>query len=168
MSSASIAGSATARPAMRREIGKLGLLFVGVGAIIGSGWLFGASAAAQLAGPSALLSWVIGAVMVGLVGLVYAELGTMFPLSGAVVRFPHFTHGALTSFSVGWVSWLVAVSLGPIEVEAVLQYATNYLPFLTKAAGGTPVLTAAGYGVAAALLLLFSLITKRLRQLRVI
>lgn len=146
------------RQGLRRDVGRLGLLFVSVGAIIGSGWLLGAPNAAQLAGPASTLAWIIGAVMIGVVGLVYAELGTMFPIAGAVVRFPHFTHGALTSFSVGWVSWLVAVSLGPVEVEATLQYMTNYLPFLTRVSAGTPVLTPAGYGIAAGLLAVFSLI----------
>ncbi|HKC27896.1 MAG TPA: amino acid permease, partial [Jatrophihabitans sp.] len=78
---------------MRRDIGVVGLLFASVGSIIGSGWLFGALTAAQLAGPAAILSWVIAAVMILFIGLVYAELGTMFPLSGGVVRFPHLAFG---------------------------------------------------------------------------
>lgn len=143
---------------LRRDLGKLSMLFIGVGATVGSGWLFGAMIAAQLAGPAALISWVIGAVMIGLIALVYAELGPMFPLSGAAVRIPHFSHGGLTSFSVGWISWLVVVCLGPIEVEAVLQYATSYIPFLTHLTDGVPVLTVRGYVVAAALLLIFCLV----------
>jgi amino acid transporter len=143
---------------MRRDISPTGLLFVAIGAIIGSGWLLSALPAARMAGPSATVAWIIGGVMIGLVALVYAELGTMFPISGGVVRFPHFTHGVLTSYGVGWISWLVAVSLGPVEVEAVLQYATNYLPFLTHTSGGIPVLTGAGYGVAVGLLLVFTII----------
>ena len=47
---------------LRREIGVFGLLFTSVGSIIGSGWLFGALYASQIAGPAALISWVIGGV----------------------------------------------------------------------------------------------------------
>ncbi|NNC22581.1 APC family permease [Salinisphaera sp. USBA-960] len=143
---------------LRRDIGSIGLLFVSVGAVVGSGWLLSALPAARMAGPASILAWVIGAAMIALIGLVNAELGTMFPISGAVVRFPHFTHGSLTSVGIGWLSWLVAVSLGPVEVEAVLQYATNYLPFLTRVVDHVPVLTTAGYGVAAALLFVFCFI----------
>ena len=82
---------------LRRDVGVIGLLFASVGAVIGSGWLFGALTAAQLAGPAAIISWVIGAVMILLIGLVYAELGTMFPLSGGVVRFPHLAFGTFAS-----------------------------------------------------------------------
>ena len=36
------------------------------------------------------------------------------------------THGGLTSYSVGWITWVAVVTVAPIEVEAALQYATNY------------------------------------------
>jgi len=36
--------------AIRREVGAIALMFTGLGSIIGSGWLFGAWRAAQLAG----------------------------------------------------------------------------------------------------------------------
>ncbi|MCW2568868.1 MAG: putative amino acid permease, partial [Mycobacterium sp.] len=45
---------------LRRDISRLGLLFVSLGSIIGSGWLFGALTAATLAGPAAVLSWLLG------------------------------------------------------------------------------------------------------------
>ncbi|MFN7093725.1 MAG: hypothetical protein ACK4M7_00005 [Burkholderiales bacterium] len=40
------------------------LILSGVGTIIGSGWLFGSAHAAALAGPAAILSWIVGAAMV--------------------------------------------------------------------------------------------------------
>src|SRR5262245_48490199 len=83
---------------LRRHVGRTGLLFAGVGSIIGSGWLFGALEASQLAGPAAILSWVIGGAMIICIGLTFAELGTMFPVSGGVVRFPHFAFGSFASF----------------------------------------------------------------------
>jgi len=49
--------------AIRREVGAIALMFTGLGSIIGSGWLFGAWRAAQLAGPGAVYSWIIGAVI---------------------------------------------------------------------------------------------------------
>ncbi|HZZ98149.1 MAG TPA: hypothetical protein VFE19_14095, partial [Jatrophihabitantaceae bacterium] len=64
---------------LRRDIGLIGLLFASVGSIIGSGWLFGALNASVIAGPAAIFSWAIGGAMILLIGLSYAELGTMFP-----------------------------------------------------------------------------------------
>lgn len=117
---------------LRRDIGRIGLLFTGVGSIIGSGWLFGALEAANKAGPAAIFSWSIAAVMILLIGLCYAELGTMFPISGGVVRYPHLSYGSFASYTMGWITWLAAVSVPPIEVEAALQYATEYLPLTEK------------------------------------
>ena len=61
--------------AIRREVGAIALMFTGLGSIIGSGWLFGAWRAAQLAGPGAVYAWIIGAVIILFVALTYAELG---------------------------------------------------------------------------------------------
>jgi amino acid transporter len=52
---------------LRREVGFVGLLFTSVGSIIGSGWLFGALTASQIAGPAALISWVIGGAIMLLI-----------------------------------------------------------------------------------------------------
>jgi amino acid transporter len=56
------------------------------------------------------------------------------------------------------VAYCSAASTTSTEVLAALQYATNYLPWLQRLDNGVPVLTAAGFGVAVALLALFSLI----------
>jgi amino acid transporter len=143
---------------LKRHVGLVGLLFTAVGSIIGSGWLFGALNAAQQAGPASILSWLIGGVMILFIGLTYAELGTMFPVSGGVVRFPHFAFGSFASYTAGWITWLAAASTAPIEVEAALQYAANYVPWLQVLQDGVPVLTTPGYFVAAGMMLLFSLI----------
>ena len=144
---------------LRRHVGLVGLLFASVGSIIGSGWLFGALNASQQAGPAAVISWAIGGVMILLIALVYAELGTMFPLSGGVVRYPHLSFGSFASYTTGWITWVAVATTAPIEVEAALQYATKYYPFTVEKtlADGTSVqtLTGVGYGVAAALLALF-------------
>jgi amino acid transporter len=143
---------------LRRHIGPVGLLFTGVGSIIGSGWLFGALNASRLAGPAAILSWAIGGVMILLIGLVYAELGAMFPVGGGVVRFPHWSFGSFASYTMGWVTWIAAATVAPIEVEGALQYATHYVHWLTTQSGGVPVLTPAGYAVAVVAMMLFCLV----------
>lgn len=143
---------------LRRHIGLVGLLFAGVGSIIGSGWLFGALNASKQAGPAAILSWFVGGVMILLIGLVYAELGTMFPVSGGVVRFPHWAFGSFASFTMGWVTWIAAATVAPIEVEGALQYATHYVSWLTSTSDGVTVLTPAGYGVAVVAMAAFCVI----------
>lgn len=142
----------------RREVGLIGLMFVSEGSIIGSGWLFGALYAANTAGPAAIIAWIIGSIALILLALTYAELGAMYPVAGGPARFPHYAYGSLTGFMIGWATWIAAIGTAPIEVEAALQYATNYLPWLTYTSGGSVALTLPGYIVAAALMLLFTVI----------
>ena len=148
------AGSGEApRHSMRRDVGVIGLLFTSVGSIIGSGWLFGALTSAQLAGPAAFISWIVAAVMILLIALVFAELGTMFPVSGGGVRFPHLAFGSFASYATGWILWVAVATTAPIEVEGALQYATKYAPFTHEhKAGGESVHTLTGLGYVVAVL----------------
>jgi amino acid transporter len=100
-------------------------MFVSLGSIIGSGWLLGALTAATIAGPASLLSWILAAVMLAILALVHAELGAAYPIAGGTARFPSFVFGPLAGFTAGWMAWLQAVAIAPIEVEAMLSYSDH-------------------------------------------
>ena len=112
--------------ALNRHIGLVGLTWASMGSIIGSGWLFGAKDALIVAGPSVLISWVLGGVMIIVLALVHAELGGMYPVSGGTARFPHYAFGGVAGASFGWFSWLQAATVAPIEVAAMLTYLGDY------------------------------------------
>jgi amino acid transporter len=118
-------GSTTGTPGLSRSIGFWGLTFISLGSIIGSGWLLGALTAATTAGPASLLSWVLAAVMLAVLALIHAELGSAYPASGGTARFPLFAFGTLAGFTAGWSTWLQAVAIAPIEVLASLSYLDN-------------------------------------------
>jgi amino acid transporter len=113
---------------MRRDIKTFALTMTGLGSIIGSGWLFGAWRAAEVAGPAALISWILGTFIILFIGLTYAELGTMFPEAGGMVRYAHYSHGSLTGYISGWANWIAIVSVIPVEAEASAQYMSSW-PF---------------------------------------
>jgi amino acid transporter len=132
----------------------IGLLWASVGAIIGSGWLFGAEKAVKAAGPAALLSWGIGAAAIVLLALVHAELGGLFPVAGGTARYPHYAFGGFAGMSFGWFTWLQAATIAPIEVQAMLGYARHW-HWADGFQNENGTLTASGFAVAAALLALF-------------
>ncbi|VVE41825.1 amino acid:proton symporter [Pandoraea aquatica] len=111
---------------LMRNIGPFALMLTGLGSIIGSGWLFGAWKAAKIAGPAALLAWLIGAVVILAIALTYAELGAMFPESGGMVRYSRYSHGSLVGFIAAWANWIAIVSVIPIEAEASIQYMSTW------------------------------------------
>jgi amino acid transporter len=65
---------------LRRDVGLLPLFMVSAGSVIGSGWLLGTLNASEAAGPAAIISWVIGAILLIGIALVYAELGAAYPI----------------------------------------------------------------------------------------
>ncbi len=142
---------------LRRDAGRLGLLFASTTSMIGSGWLFGAFDAAKLAGPWSIASWVIGAAIILILALCFAELATMFPRSGAVVHMSHASHGAGVGRIWGWLLFLTYVSTPAIEAEGVITYANNYLPYFIRPGSGD-ILSGAGFAAAVVLMLFFALL----------
>src|ERR1700679_499605 len=121
---------------LKRDAGRIGLLFSSIGGMIGSGWLFGALNAARIAGPAALISWVIGGIAVLLLALVFAELSTMFPRPGAVIVFPKLCFGPLAAQVMSWINFLAYISVAPVEAVAVISYGNNFLPGLVAPGSG--------------------------------
>ena len=106
------------------------MTLVSLGSIIGSGWLFGALGAASLAGGGgSLLTWIIAALILGLLALVHAELGSTYPVSGGTARFPFMAFGGLGGFAGGWMAFIQAVTIAPIEVEASLSHLAGQVPW---------------------------------------
>lgn len=139
----------------KKSLNLLDLTFLGLGSIIGSGWLFAAANASKFAGTNAWISWLIGAIAFILIGLVYAELGSMMPRSGGFVRYPQYTHGTLVGYLIGFIAMLAYSSVAGIEVEAVRGYAATWWTALGTADAGPTFL---GYVFEIALLVIFLLL----------
>jgi amino acid transporter len=143
---------------LKREIGLVGLTWASMGSIIGSGWLFGAQKGLIAAGPAAMISWVIGGVMIMVLALVHAELGGMYPVSGGTARFPHYAFGGAAGASFGWFSWLQAATVAPIEVSAMITYAQEWSFAQGWLDPKTSVLTTSGVIVAVILMAILTAI----------
>lgn len=141
---------------LRRALNTWDLLFLSLGGIIGSGWLFAAYGAAFVAGPAAIFSWIVGGVIILFIALVYAELGSMIPRSGAIVRYGNYTHGGFAGFMLGWAYFLSAVSVPAIEAEAVITVASVWTkPYGLILVEPSGVLSLIGILFAGLLMLLF-------------
>ncbi|MGI5224620.1 APC family permease [Actinoallomurus sp. CA-142502] len=141
-----------------RRLGTFSLLMVGLSSIIGSGWLFGSWKAAKVAGPAAILAWVIGAGIMMLIGLAYMELGSLFPKSGGMVRYAQYSHGSLVGYIGGWSNWVAIVSVIPIEAEASVQYMSSWKWHWAKGLYDGKELHPTGLAIAALLVVVYFLI----------
>ncbi len=142
---------------LKRDIGLLGLTFVAVSGVIGSGWLFAPLMAARYAGPSSLVAWGIGGIAVLLLALTFAEIMAILPVAGGIARVPMFSHGNTVAMAMGWSAWVGYNTTAPIEVEAMLRYLSPILPWVYVDVGSR-VLSWPGVALAAAMLGAFTLI----------
>ncbi len=138
---------------MHRELSLTDLTMTAIGGLVGSGWLFASMTAATIAGPASIISWVIGAFGVIVLGLSFAELASMLPEPGGIIRYPLYTHGRLVSYVIGWAAMISWAGVAPIEAEAVLQYSSSYTHGLYNASSTS--LTTSGFGVAVILVAFF-------------
>jgi amino acid transporter len=155
----SVSGVSPAGPQnhLHRAIGLRGLTMISLGSIIGSGWLLGALTAAKVAGAASLVSWILGGAVLALLALVHAELGSTYPVSGGTARFPFMIFGAIGGFTGGWMAWVQAVTIAPIEVEATLGYLNSQYPNLDLVrSNGT--LDGKGIALGAGFMLVFTVI----------
>ncbi|MQT12124.1 APC family permease [Rhizobiales bacterium Sp-1] len=139
---------------MKREIGLIGLTFVGVSGVIGSGWLFIPLQAAQIAGPAAVVAWAIGSLAMLLLALTFAEVSAMLPVAGGLGRLPQFSHGKTVAMVMGWSAWVGYNTIAPFEVDATLHYLSPHFPVLRG--GGTGDLSPLGTAIALGLLALYT------------
>jgi amino acid transporter len=142
---------------LKRAVGLRGLTLISLGSIIGSGWLLGALTASKVAGGASVLSWLLAGLVLALLALVHAELGSTYPVSGGTARFPFMAFGSLGGFTGGWMAFLQAVTIAPIEVEATLGYLNSKFTHLGLVnANGT--LDGKGIGIGAVFMLVFTII----------
>ncbi len=88
---------------LARSLTAPGLVAIGLGATIGAGiFVLTGTAAAQYAGPALSLSFVIGGIACGFVGLCYAELAAMIPEAGSTYTYTRASLGALPAWIIGW------------------------------------------------------------------
>lgn len=144
---------------LTRRFSPIVLLMLSINGMIGSAWLFAPLYAAKIAGSGAIIAWLIAGAATAIIALTFAEISVLIPIAGGTAQIPRVTHGMLTSFTISWIAWLSALTMAPIEVQAVLQYASTYFTSLTyTSADGVPLLTGIGYMWATLLMLAFCII----------
>jgi basic amino acid/polyamine antiporter, APA family len=93
--------SAPAR--LKRVLGPLDLVLVGIGVIVGGGiFVVTGNAAAQFAGPAIVLSFLLAGLGCALTGMCYAELAAMIPAAGSAYAFTYAALGEAAAWIIGW------------------------------------------------------------------
>jgi L-asparagine transporter-like permease len=106
---------------LKKVLGPVNLIALGIGAIIGAGIFatIGTAAAGDAsrpgAGPALMLSFVLTAIVCGFTALCYAEFASMVPVSGSAYTYSYATLGELVAWIIGW-DLLIEYAIGNVAV----------------------------------------------------
>lgn len=118
--------------ALRKSLGALDVMLLGVGVIIGTGiFVLTGVAAAEHAGPGLMLSFVLASLTCGFVSLVYAEMAAMLPVAGSAYTYTYASLGEFPAWLVGW-NLILEYSVG---ASAVAGGWSAYMTQLLRAGG---------------------------------
>jgi len=88
---------------LKRALGVLNLIALGIGAIIGAGiFVLTGSAAAQYSGPAIVVSFILAGTGCLFAGLCYAEFASLIPIAGSAYTYGYATLGELFAWIIGW------------------------------------------------------------------
>src|ERR1700739_2682740 len=88
---------------LRRVLGPINLMTLGIGAIIGAGiFVLTGAAAAKYAGPAIVLSFLLAGSACAFAGLCYAEFSSLIPIAGSAYTYGYATLGEIFAWIIGW------------------------------------------------------------------
>src|SRR5678810_523941 len=88
---------------LKRTLGPLSLVSLGIGGIIGAGlFVRTAAAIADRAGPSVTIAFLVAGLGCAFAGLCYAEFASMIPIAGSAYTYSYATMGELVAWIIGW------------------------------------------------------------------
>ena len=115
---------------LKRTLGAVNLVALGIGAIIGAGlFVRTASASSAAAGSAVTISFIVAAIGCAFAGLCYAEFASSIPISGSAYAYAYVTMGELVAWIIGW-ALIMEYALGAATVSIA------WSEYLNKLMGG--------------------------------
>src|SRR5256714_1087315 len=135
---------------LKRSLGPVNLVALGIGAIIGAGlFVRTAAAIADRAGPSVVIAFIVAGVGCAFAGLCYAEFASLIPVAGSAYTYSYATMGEFVAWIIGWdliLEYAVGAATVSIAWSAYfnrvldwfgwrIPYEWSHSPFEASAAG---------------------------------
>jgi basic amino acid/polyamine antiporter, APA family len=166
-----LAEASESEKGLKRTLTAWSLVALGIGAIIGAGlFVRTATAAAQNAGPSVTIGFIVAAIGCALAGLCYAELSSSIPISGSAYTYTYATMGELLAWIIGWdlileyavgaatvgIAWSEYLNNMLVNVlhTSPIPYAFSHSPFQTSDLGEQGIINFPALFIVAAISLL--------------
>ena len=122
-----LAQAADSEKGLKRTLGAVNLVALGIGAIIGAGlFVRTAAASSQAAGPAVTISFIVAAIGCAFAGLCYAEFAAMIPIAGSAYTYAYATMGEFIAWIIGW-ALVLEYALGAVTVSIAWSEYLNKL-----------------------------------------
>jgi amino acid transporter len=138
---------------LKKELSFLEIFIAGVVGAVGTGVLFSTAGMAGYAGPSLIISWIIGALFYTFIAIPIIELSLVWPEAGGPARYPLYTHGNTLNLLSSFMNLVWYLFIPPIEALATVEGLAYFFPKLLVPNSTIP--TPLGAIVGTILLLLF-------------
>lgn len=121
------------RETLERSIPFHSYVALGVGVIVGVGWVVYSGQWLQAGGPlGAMLAFLLGGLLLLPAGMCYAEMTAALPLAGGELSFSYKAFGSLTAFLTAWALALMYVSVTPFETIAIGSLLETLVPWIVS------------------------------------
>src|ERR1700741_3965249 len=126
---------------LSREIGKWELVALLINVTVGAGILKLPSDVQKTVGTYSLLAFVVCALIIGLIALCFAEVGSRFSDTGGPYLYARESFGATPAFLVGWLMWLTRLAGFATLVQVFVAYLSYFWPAAESGLARTAVIT---------------------------
>ena len=113
---------------LQRGLDNRHIQLIALGGAIGVGLFYGSSATIQMAGPSILLSYLIGGIVIFTIMRALGEMAVDEPISGSFSSYAHRYLGPFAGYLTGWTYWFMWVVVGMAEITVIGVYVNYWFP----------------------------------------
>jgi amino acid transporter len=110
------------REQLQRVLRTPEVLFIGINGVVGGGIFLLPGQVAEQAGPAAVWAYLVAGVVVGLIGLSFAEVSSMYDRTGGPLVYVQEAMGKTAGFTVGWMVWVTYLAGWAILSDGFVGY----------------------------------------------
>lgn len=103
---------------------------IALGGVIGTGLFFGAAKSIQSTGPSIILSYILGGLVIYIIMRALGEMTVHHPSSGSFSDYANRYINSYAGFIAGWTAWFEYTVVCMVELTAVTFFLDYWIPGL--------------------------------------